>query len=68
MIATHKIQETYIIESDKSLEELRIDIGSDPFQVYCGSDIDMLEDEFLGCEELELSSIEKSWHTQEETQ
>jgi len=59
MIAMHKIQETYVIESDKSIEELTLDIGSDPFQVYCGSEIDMLEDEFLGCEDLELQNVEE---------
>lgn len=63
VIATHRILETYVVFSDKSIEDLRTDIGKDPYQLYAGEDIHMIDDEFDGCIDLCLDKI-----TQEKTQ
>ncbi len=57
VMATHQVRESYVVFSDKTKEELEQDIKNDPFQLYCGGEIDMLDDEFLGCTELVFDSI-----------
>jgi hypothetical protein len=56
VIATHMIRETYVVFSDKSIEDLKEDIKNDPFQLYCGDAIDMIDEEFIETE-LEFDGI-----------
>jgi hypothetical protein len=61
VIATHQIRESYEVYSSKPLEELEQDIKDDPWQVYCGPQIEPEgEDEFLGCTELIFESIQEA--------
>ena len=57
VIATHRIIETYVVFSDKSIEDLRTDIDKDPYQLYAGEDIHMIDDKFDGCIDLCLDKI-----------
>ena len=56
VIATHMIRETYVVFSDKSIEDLREDIKNDPYQLYCGDAIDMIDEDFIETE-LEFDGI-----------
>ena len=60
VIATHQIREAYVVFSDKSIEELEQDIKDDPWQIYCGDSIDMINDEFIECTELIFDGISKA--------
>lgn len=64
VIATHQIREAYVVFSDKSIEELEQDIKDDPWQIYCGDSIDMINDEFIECTELIFDGISKAEETQ----
>ena len=50
------IRETYVVFSDKSIEDLKEDIKNDPYQLYCGDAIDMIDEEFIETE-LEFDGI-----------
>ena len=50
------IRETYVVFSDKSIEDLREDIKNDPHQLYCGDAIDMIDEDFIETE-LEFDGI-----------
>jgi hypothetical protein len=63
VIATHQIREAYVVFSDKSIEELEQDIKDDPWQIYCGDSIDMINDEFIECTELIFDGISKAEET-----
>lgn len=58
VMATHLVRETYIIESDLPYEKFYRDLKNDPFQLYCGDEIRMVDEEFLDCLKLSVLAVE----------
>jgi hypothetical protein len=60
VMATHLVRETYIVTSELSPETFLADVKADPFQLYAGSEVRMVEDEFMECVRLALLDVEET--------
>jgi len=60
VMATHRIRESYVVHSELSPEAFLADVTEDPFQLYAGDDVRMIEDEFIECERLTLFDVEET--------
>jgi hypothetical protein len=60
VMATHVVLEVYVIRSELSYNDILEDLKGDPFQLYCGDDVRMVEDEFLECQRLNLLDVEET--------
>ena len=60
VMATHRIREAYVVHSELSPEAFLAEVKDDPFQLYAGYDVRMVEDEFMGCELLTLLDVEET--------
>jgi hypothetical protein len=60
VMATHLIREIYVVQSELSPEAFLDDVKGDPFQLYCGDDVRMVEDEFMECQRLILLDVEET--------
>ena len=60
VMAIHMVREVYVVQSELSPEAFLDDVKEDPFQLYAGDNVRMVEDEFMGCEQLALLDIEET--------
>lgn len=60
VMATHLIREVYVIQSELSYKNILEDLNGDPFQLYCGDNVRMVEDEFMECQRLSLLDVEET--------
>ena len=58
VMATHLVQETYVIESELPYDELYEDLKKDPFQLYSGEEVQLVDEEFVDCLKLSLLDVE----------
>lgn len=60
VMATHLVREIYVVNSELSPEAFLDDVKGDPFQLYCGDEVRMVEDEFMRCVRLALLDVEET--------
>ena len=60
VMATHRIKETYVIQSELSYKHVLADLNRDAFKLYDGGDARMVESEFMECERLSLLDLEET--------
>ena len=60
VMATHLIREIYVVRSELSPEAFLEDVRDDPFQLYAGDEVRMVEDDFMECVQLTLLDVEET--------
>lgn len=60
VMATHVVLEVYVIRSELSYNDILEDLKGDPFKLYSGDEVRMVEDEFLECQRLNLLDVEET--------
>ena len=63
VMATHLIRESYVVHSELTPDAFLADVKEDPFQLYAGDDVRMVEDEFMECQHLTLLDVEETPNT-----
>ena len=60
VMATHRVRETYVIQSALSYKYVLEDLNRDAFKLYDGGNARMVESDFVECQDLSLLDLEET--------
>lgn len=60
VMATHLVTEVYVVESELSYGDFYEDLKKDPFQLYSGDEVRLVEDDFVECVRLSLIDVKET--------